>query len=120
MKSDKRQFNRINFDAAATLYDANNEWLSTLIDISLKGALVVKPDNWNPGQNEHFRLLIQLNNCDAEIRMNVELSHTQEKRLGFKCDQIDLDSITVLRRLIELNLGEQGLLDREIENMLPH
>jgi hypothetical protein len=38
--------------------------------------------------------------------------------LGFQVQYIDLDSATHLRRLVELNLGDPALLEREFENLL--
>ena len=41
-------------------------------------------------------------------------SAEQNDELGLRCVDIDLDSITHLRRLVELNLGETELLEREL------
>ncbi len=50
--------------------------------------------------------------------MDVTLAHTEEDHIGFHCEHIDLDSVTSLKRLVELNLGDEELLEREILNML--
>lgn len=118
VNSEKRQFSRIDFDAPITLKKDNKQWQSKLLDVSLKGALVLKPDDWNENSEGEFKLEIYLNNSDIEIDMEVTLAHTEEDHLGFYCEHIDLDSITSLRRLIELNLGDDALLEREIINML--
>ena len=46
--------------------------------------------------------------------MDVWVAHEENKELGLKCKDIDVDSITHLRRLIELNLGDPDLLEREL------
>jgi hypothetical protein len=46
--------------------------------------------------------------------MEVVLTRTQGELLGFVCRHIDLDSISHLRRLVELNLGDETLLEREL------
>jgi hypothetical protein len=38
----------------------------------------------------------------------------EQELLGFVCQYIDLDSISHLRRLVELNLGDGSLLEREL------
>ena len=38
--------------------------------------------------------------------------------IGFHCQLIDLDSITHLKRLVELNLADEGLLHRELSALL--
>jgi PilZ domain-containing protein len=116
--SDKRQFSRIAFDAPVILHNENKQWKSKLLDVSLKGALILKPDNWDQDNNGNFELSIQLDNSDIEIDMEVKLAHAEEEHLGFHCKHIDLDSVTSLKRLVELNLGDENLLEREISNML--
>lgn len=116
--SEKRQFSRIDFDASVTLDNSNQQWSSKLLDVSLKGALVLMPDNWAQDNDGDFKLSIKLDNSDIKIDMDVTLAHTEKDHLGFHCEHIDLDSITSLRRLIELNLGDEELLEREISNML--
>ena len=118
VNSEKRQFNRIAFDVPVILQNDDNEWKSKLVDISLKGALIQKPDNWNKDENGCFRLSIQLDGNNAEINMDANLTHTEDEQLGFNCVHIDIDSITILKRLVELNLGDEQLLDREISNLL--
>lgn len=52
--TDKRQFNRIAFDAPVTIHSEDGDWGSCLIDISLKGVLIRKPENWNHSDNDEF------------------------------------------------------------------
>lgn len=118
INTEKRQFSRIAFDAPVILQSGNMIWKSKLLDVSLKGALVLRPDSWTQDNNGNFSLSIQLDNSDVEIDMDVILAHTEEEHLGFHCEHIDLDSVTSLRRLVELNLGDEALLEREISNML--
>ncbi len=42
------------------------------------------------------------------------LPTSENGELGLRCEDIDVDSITCLRRLVELNLGEPELLEREL------
>jgi len=48
----------------------------------------------------------------------VELKHVEGDHLGFKCQYIDLDSVTHLKRLVELNLGDPEMLEREFAHMI--
>jgi hypothetical protein len=50
--------------------------------------------------------------------MEVELVHDDHNQLGFHCSHIDVDSISHLRRLIELNLGDEAELERELAALL--
>ncbi len=118
INTEKRQFSRIAFDAPVTIDNGEKQWESKVLDVSLKGVLVLRPDDWDQNTEGNFKLSIQLENSDVEIEMEVKLSHTEEEHIGFHCENIDLDSVTSLRRLVELNLGDEELLNREITNML--
>ena len=56
--------------------------------------------------------------ADTDVQMQVRLTHDNHGQLGFVCEHIDLDSISHLRRLIELNLGDQEELERELGALL--
>ncbi len=111
--SERRRFQRIEFDAATELSQGDKTWSVELHDISLKGLLVGRPQRWdgNPAQPFIATLSLDRETC---LRMEVLLAHSEESLLGFVCQHIDLDSISHLRRLIELNLGDEALLEREL------
>ena len=111
---EKRVFSRIAFDASVQVTDARGEWQSSLLDISLKGALVKTPPGWQGKQGEKCRLRILLLGGDAEIDMEAAVAHIESNAVGFRCEGIDSDSAAHLRRLVELNLGDEALLDREL------
>lgn len=117
-QSEKRQFKRFSFDSSVKLEKDGQRWESTLLDISLKGVLITKPDNWNETGADDYKLSIHLDNSDVVINMDVKPAHAENEHLGFHCEQIDLDSVTSLRRLVELNLADEDLLEREISNMV--
>ena len=67
---------------------------------------------------QEYEINFMLGGSDIEIRMQVELTHVASKKLGFYCHHIDIDSATHLKRMIELNIGEEQLLYRELEQLL--
>lgn len=111
---DQRRFTRIPFDSAVHVVSADGAWNSELVDISLNGILIEEPSNWNANVGEHFLVELDLNDSDIEIRMEVEVAHMENGHIGFHCKHIDLDSITHLRRLVELNVGDTDILNREL------
>jgi hypothetical protein len=44
--------------------------------------------------------------------------HVEGPQVGLRCASIDLDSITHLRRLVELNSGDPAILDREFGSLV--
>ncbi len=109
----QRRFTRIPFDTKVTLQHGGKSWPAQLLDLSLKGALVERPRDW-PDQIEGLIELCLHLNAEVEIRMDAQVVHVENEQLGLACKDIDLDSITHLRRLVELNLGDATLLERDL------
>ena len=51
--------------------------------------------------------------------MMMTCRHVIGKKLGLECDRIDPESISNLRRLVEMNVGRSDVLGREL-NVLMH
>lgn len=115
--TDKRKFSRIPFDTNIHLVSADGSWNCQLLDISLKGILTTAPTSWQAKIGDHFLAEMLTNNEDASIRMEVSVMHIEDNHAGFRCEHIDLDSITHLRRLVELNLGDSDILSRELSEL---
>ncbi|MFZ5594085.1 MAG: PilZ domain-containing protein [Pseudomonadota bacterium] len=110
---ERRHFRRIPFDAEAALSSPNGQWRSTLVDLSLNGALLERPAGWMGTTGESCTLHIHLGG-DMLISMNAEVAHIDDTHIGLHCTHIDLDSVAHLRRFVELNLGDPALLEREL------
>lgn len=111
--NERRRFQRIAFDAPTLIAQGERQWSAALHDISLKGLLVRTPRDWNGDPNLPFEAIIELGD-ETKLKMEVVLTRIQPQFLGFVCRHIDLDSVSHLRRLIELNLGDESLLEREL------
>lgn len=113
---ERRKFTRIPFDAWTEIEQNGKRWNAVLIDLSLKGLLVKQPNNWTKDSKGRFEALIRLD-TGVMIKMQVTLAHQEEGHIGFLCESIDVDSISHLRRLIELNMGNCDLLERELHSL---
>ncbi len=113
---EKRHFKRIPMDGPVELACADRQWQSRLLDISLKGALIITPANWEAVSAAECGLSLTLDDAIV-ITMHGAIVHTGNDHLGFRCDHIGLDSISHLKRLIELNLGDEALLERELSEL---
>jgi len=116
-KSDQRKFTRIPFESKIHIVSAQDSWYCDLTDISLKGVLTTIPKNWDGVKGEYFLLELLLNDSEIQIRMEVSVAHVEPNQVGFKCEHIDLDSITHLRRLMELNIANKEILGRELSEL---
>lgn len=108
-----RRFARILFKAPARIVVDATAHACEILDLSLKGALVSLPEGGAVRPGQPCRLEIALDGGNTTIDMNCDVVHVEDDHVGVYCREIDLDSITHLHRLLELNLGELTLLDRE-------
>lgn len=111
--ANRRRFKRIAFDARTRLSQGEYIWPVKLIDLSLKGLLIERPEPWLGDGEQDFQVDIQLSD-DIDIEMDMHLAHEENGQLGFVCRHISLESIQRLRRLIELNLADPQELEREL------
>ena len=114
----KRLFTRIPFEASVVLDIATDKHACGLVDISLKGALVERELPWHVDIGTPCSLSVGLAEDGTSIRMKGTVAHVEQGRLGMRCAEIDLESMTNLRRLVELNLGDEDALNREIHAMV--
>jgi len=114
--TDRRRFWRAAFVAPAVLGSADARSEVEVLDLSLKGALVdtPAPEQVRPGQTAE--LLLPLSEA-ISITMCGRVVHVAGRRVGLACENIDLDSMTHLRRLVELNLGDPAELERELASL---
>ncbi len=112
---ERRNFHRVVFDTPVTLSQGNQQWQGQLIDIALKGALVKTPENFSTEPGAETLLEIKFDGSDKIVTMQTTIAHIEEGHIGLDCHHIDMGSITFLRRLIELNLGDANLLSRDLE-----
>jgi len=118
MNTERRRYHRVPFDNPAELRHAGGESRCELMDLCLGGALLASCGD-GPGPGTEVELLIRLDQdqvCD--IRMSGLVVHREDGHLGIRCTALDLDSVAQLRRLVELNLGDAELLERDFEALV--
>lgn len=114
MSEDRRRFSRIPFDAPVSLFQDHWQAQVQLIDLSLRGLLVMQPDDWSQADSSQpLQVIIGLSSLER-IHMEAQPAFAREGLLGLECKHIDLDSISHLKRLITLNLGDEALAEREL------
>ncbi len=116
----RRSFSRVPFTANAHIFAQQGDiYLNCpVIDVSLNGLLIRCPDNWSGHLDDVFKVDLLLESGQIVINMQATVAHMNRHTVGFHCQLIDLDSITHLKRLIELNLADEGLLHRELSALL--
>ncbi|MCB1929128.1 MAG: PilZ domain-containing protein [Rhodocyclaceae bacterium] len=113
---ERRRFWRAVFHAPASIASEGRHHHVDVIDLSLKGALVEFPVLGVASRGQSAELSLPLAD-DARIAMQMRVVHVEGKRVGLRCEHIDLDSITHLRKLVEMNCGDSAQLERELANL---
>jgi hypothetical protein len=115
--TNRRHFVRIPSDHAARLIAGKESWSCQVLDLSLKGALLQSRQPFSLPLGSACRLEVMLDR-EVKMAMEVTISHCHGDTIGVVSQHIDLESISHLRRFVELNLGDSALLQRELSELL--
>lgn len=113
----RRQFTRILFSMQAELTVEQQSICVNIQDISLNGALLCAENQGVIFSKKLGVLSFKLNQADEKIRMNVVVVHQEKNDIRVQCNGIDIDSVSSLRRLIELNLADEEQLNKELSRL---
>jgi hypothetical protein len=116
MSASDRRFRRFPVAGTVRLFSGSEMWTTTLVDLSMQGALLVRPADWTAEAGSRFRLDVRLDG-GLMIAMGVKLVRADDGQLAFACTRIDLDSFSRLKRLVELNLGNTESMNRELVDL---
>ena len=115
--TERRNFWRAVFHSPVHLTGQAGNVYARLLDISLNGALLETGSAWNGKPGDACQLSLELA-PGITISMWTTVMHVEGPQVGLRCTSIDLDSITHLRRLVELNSGDPAILDREFGSLV--
>lgn len=94
-------------------------WEIEVRDISLNGLLITQPETWQGGVDDEVDVDIPLDaDRNSFVIMHCRVAHIDNKKLGLERLRIGLDSVTHLRRLLELNLGSVDKVNREFSELV--
>lgn len=117
--AERRRFARIANDSQARLTLGEECLDACVIDVSMNGVLLELDGELPDAGGRQATVVIQLTGDGSNpIRLEGEIVHQHQQQIGLACARMDLDSATRLRRLVELNLSEPGLLDRELAQLI--
>jgi hypothetical protein len=117
MTQERRRFSRIDFDARVEIAQGDKNWQAQLLDISLKGLLLAKMGPYQLQPTTPILVKIILSD-QTSIAMSAHVVNQTLEQLHLACVTIDIDSISHLRRLIELNIGDASAAERELSELI--
>lgn len=117
--TEHRHYHRIPFDCLVEFETSECNYVCELVDISLQGALIAACSGATPKSGTPCNLTISLDELnEIQIKMVGTVAHKIENRVGIHCDSIDSDSMVHLRKLVESNLGDVDLVNREFDALV--
>lgn len=115
-ESERRKNSRVTFSAEVVMQSGNEEWSCNLLDISLKGMLVEPPSDIDIDTSKPCAVALFLGD-NAAIHARVKIARSDDDTWGLEWLNIDVESLRHLRRLLELNLNDPALIDRELAEL---
>lgn len=117
--TNRRHFHRILFDRPVHIVAGEDHFEAQLVDISLKGLLMKSVTPWQATAGDGVYVTVDLGTGDTCcISFDAEVRHVEGDTVGVRAREMDLESAQHLRRLVELNLADPLLLEREFEELI--
>ncbi|MDA3903521.1 MAG: PilZ domain-containing protein [Desulfuromusa sp.] len=116
--TEQRNYRRLNFRTEADISIENSVYRCDLVDLALQGALFRSERELPLTLGTLTPLSIYL--PDSSIRMEFvgELIHQRGRFYGFIFTSEEAESMGHLRRLLELNFGDENQADEEFSHWL--
>ncbi|ASP38868.1 hypothetical protein CHH28_09315 [Bacterioplanes sanyensis] len=114
---EKRHFQRVNFLQPVQVCCRGQVSETHCLDISLKGILLARPAEADWQHGDELQITLALSELES-IDMHCTLVHSHDDVVGCECTSLDLDSMTALRRLLELNLQDPEEVHRELSELV--
>jgi len=106
-EEEHHRFTRVLFPAVVILRANDCQWECAMIDISLKRTLLIRPAAWSAKSGQDVN--IWCTGCRGRPHPRVRrVAHIEAGHVGVTCQHIDLDCTAHLRRLVELNFGDEA------------
>jgi len=117
--TEHRHTHRVDFDTLVEFETIDCNYVCELVDISVQGALLAVHSNIIPDPGTQCKITIKLDESDeSKIIMVGHIARKIKNGMGIHCDSIDVDSMTHLRRLVEYNLGDVELVNRDFDALV--
>lgn len=113
---ERRRFSRVIYKAPAELHQGRIKANCSIMDLSLHGLLLSATEE-PIDASRPADLFFHLPESDVVISLQAHIVEMTDQLIRVSIQHIDIDSISHLKRLVELNVGNEELLHREIEQL---
>ncbi|HDM8237654.1 PilZ domain-containing protein [Vibrio campbellii] len=115
--TERRRFSRIIYQVPALIEQGNLAMQATIQDLSLHG-LLLKVEDAKP-LDSLLPVEVEFSFIQSEqmMQLSAGIVSIAGNEIRLKISNIDIESISQLKRFIELNVGNNELLNRELEHL---
>ena len=114
---ERRQFSRVVYQTPTDISQGNVNVSGSVQDLSLHGLLIQCDKLQQLRTDTPVQVSFKLENSDINIQLEATIVSTINTSMRLRIEHLDIDSISHLKRLVELNVGDDELLYREIEHL---
>ncbi len=114
---ERRRFSRIVYQAQAQLTQESVKVIALISDLSLHGLLLTSEQSDLLDAGKQVDVEFSLPGSDVTIQLVGNIVGLNNNVIRISIDHIDIESIGHLKRLVELNVGDDDLLHRDIEHL---
>jgi len=114
---ERRRFSRIVYQTQATLTQESTVVNALVCDLSLHGLLLTSEQSDQLDTDKQVDVEFSLAGSDVTIQLVGNIVGLNNNVIRVSIDHIDIESIGHLKRLVELNVGDDDLLHRDIEHL---
>lgn len=114
---ERRRFSRIVYQAKAVLTQDSTEVNALVCDLSLHGVLATSEQFGLLDSDKQVNVTFSLPDTDITLQLVANIVGLHNNVIRLSIDHIDIESIGHLKRLVELNVGDDDLLHRDIEHL---
>lgn len=114
MEQNKRKFTRVNFVSHAHIVVNGESYEGEVLDLSIRGVLLEFEEMPPVKTEETIMLNILFDASGLKLSTKAQAARIDGSRIGFKFMSIDIDTMTHLRRIIELNCGDPDKVADEL------
>ena len=115
--TERRRFSRIIYQVPALIEQENLAMQATIQDLSLHGLLLKVEDAKPLDSLLPVEVGFSFIQSEQMMQLSAGIVSIAGNEIRLKISNIDIDSISQLKRFIELNVGNNELLSRELEHL---
>lgn len=110
---ERRRYQRVRIDAHARLFSDARPFRCELINISVKGALLTRPEGWEGDDGDRCLLEIAFEG-EPPVEMEVNIVRAEAEQIACDWDMFDVRGMLQLRRMLEQEVGDPEQVAREL------